>query len=348
MSRIQWFPGHMHQTRQAVAERVKTVDVFIELLDARLPGSSANPMLAELTAGLPTLKVLNKQDLADPARTAAWLAHYNAQPGTLALELAAVAEFSPAPTAAGGWGQSGVQTAAQLATTRPHTKAAVARLREACMRLAPHRGGLDKPLRVLIGGVPNVGKSTLINTLVGKKTAKTGDEAGVTRHEQRFVLADDFYLYDTPGMLWPRIAVPESGIRLAATGAVGANAYDPVDVALDLLAYLQPHYPEALAQRYCLGEPARVQGLSDEELLAAIAQAVRASSRGGGVDWHKAAERLLHDLRSGALGRISLEQPEEFAAWQAAAAERDAQAAAAKAQRQRERRAAYRRSRTRG
>jgi ribosome biogenesis GTPase A len=345
----------MHLTRQAVAERVKAIDVFVEMLDARLPGSSANPMLAELTAGLPTLKVLNKQDLADPERTAQWLAHYNARPDTRAIGLAAVTEFSaaPSPSAGGGkvgaasggqksgWGQSGAQTTAQLATTRPNTKAAIARLRDACTELAPLRGGMAKPLRVLIGGVPNVGKSTLINSLVGKKTAKTGDEAGVTRHEQRFVLADDFYLFDTPGMLWPRIAVTESGTWLAASGAVGKNAYDEAEVALDLMAYLQRHYPQALQKRYGFKDVVAVQALSDEAALEAMAKAVKATGKGGSVDWHRAGERLIADLRTGALGRITLELPDEFAQWQATATQRDAEATAAKTERERERRKAY-------
>jgi ribosome biogenesis GTPase A len=193
---IQWFPGHMHLTRKAIAERIKDIDAVIELLDARLPGSSANPLLAELTGGRPSLKVLNKQDVADPALTAAWLAHYNSRPGTRAIGLdASVA----APARA---------------------------LIDACHALAPNRGGLAKPMRVLICGVPNVGKSTLINTLTGRKAAKTGDEAGITKAEQRITLADDFYLYDTPGMLWPRITVAQSGYFLAASGAVGRNAYD--------------------------------------------------------------------------------------------------------------------------
>ena len=175
---VQWFPGHMHATRKAILERAKELDVVVELLDARLPGSSANPLLAQLTAGKPTLKVLNKQDLADPARTEQWLAHYNAQPGTRAIALDA-SETSPA-------------------------KAIIA----ACRELAPLRGGMAKPLRVLIGGIPNVGKSTLVNTLKGKRATKTGDEAGITKAEQRIVLAEDFYLYDTPGMLLPKIVVP--------------------------------------------------------------------------------------------------------------------------------------------
>ena len=123
----------------------------------------------------------------------------------------------------------------------------------ACRELAPNRGGMVKPLRVLICGIPNVGKSTLINTLVGKRSAKTGDEAGVTRTEQRLVLADDFYLYDTPGMLWPRIIVPQSGFHLAASGAVGRNAYDDQEVALELLDNLKLAYPGLLIARYGFG-----------------------------------------------------------------------------------------------
>ena len=286
---VQWFPGHMHATRKAILERVKELDVVVELLDARLPGSSANPLLAELTAGKPTLKVLNKQDLADPVRTGQWLAHYNARPGTRAIALDA-SETSPA-------------------------KAIIA----ACRELAPLRGGMAKPLRVLIGGIPNVGKSTLVNTLKGKRATKTGDEAGVTKVEQRIVLADDFYLYDTPGMLWPKIVVPESGYHLAASGAVGRNAYDEELVALELLKVLQAPYAALLEARYKWGwTPESIAAMKDEELLFAIGRKRGALLPGGKLNAQKAAETLLTDFRSGSLGRITLETPEQFERWLAA------------------------------
>ncbi len=282
---IQWFPGHMHLTKKAIAERMRQIDVVIELLDARLPGSSANPMLADLTAGKPALKVLNKQDLADPERTAQWLAHYNAQPATRAIALDASA-------------------------------AAPARvLIQACNALAPTRGSMAKPMRVLICGIPNVGKSTLINTLAGKRATKTGDEAGITKLEQRIVLADGFYLYDTPGMLWPRIIVAQSGYHLAASGAIGRNAFDEEEVGLELLNSLKGPYADLLTARYGIVDPA---GLNDEDLLEAVGRQRGALLGKGRVNLQKAAEIVMHDFRSGVLGRITLETPEQFAQWLAA------------------------------
>jgi len=191
---------------------------------------------------------------------------------------------------------------------------------------------MAKPLRVLVCGVPNVGKSTLINTLNAKRQAKTGDEAGITKQEQRITLADDFYLWDTPGMLWPRIAVPQSGFHLAASGAVGRNAYDEELVALELLRRLQQPYAPLLEARYRLGlAPAALAALPDEELLEAIGRKRGAVMAGGRVSRQKAAEIVLNDFRSGVLGRITLETPEEFSAWQAAAALEDAQREARKA-----------------
>jgi ribosome biogenesis GTPase A len=305
---IQWFPGHMHATKKAIIERLKSgIDVVIELLDARLPGASANPLIQQLTRDKAALKVLNKQDLADPERTALWLAHYNAMPQTRAIPLDA-SETAPAQ-----------------------------RLSEACRALAPTRGGMHKPLRVLICGVPNVGKSTLINTLVGKKAAKTGDEPGITKIEQRIVLASDFTLFDTPGMLWPRIGIPEAGYHLAASGAVGRNALDEELVALELIARLRAEYPGRIEERFGLtGLP---DDAPDETWLEAIGRKRSAMLPGGRVNVQKAAEVLIHDFRQGTLGRITLETPEQFERWGRLAAEQDRQRAAEREERQRERRA---------
>lgn len=285
---IQWFPGHMHVTRKAIQDRMAAgLDAVIELLDARLPGSSENPLLAELTRGKPALKLLNKQDLADPARTTAWLAHFQARPATRAL------------------------------ATDAGDAAAVQRLIEACRDLIPGRGGMAKPLRVLICGVPNVGKSTLINSLAARRAAKTGDEPGITKMEQKIVLASDFYLFDTPGMLWPKIMVPESGYHLAASGAVGRNALDEEEVALELLERLRLAYPASLNSRYHLA--GATESTPVETLLESIGKNRGAVMRGGRINLQKAAELLLHDFRRGDLGRVTLETPEQLAGWARAA-----------------------------
>ena len=296
---IQWFPGHMHLTRKAIEERIKGIDVVIEMLDSRLPASSANPMLADLVAGKPALKVLSKQDMADPTRTTEWLAHYNAKAGVRAI---AIDASTPAPAKA---------------------------IIEACQQLAPNRGGVDKPMRVLICGIPNVGKSTLINSLKGKRAVKTGDEAGVTKQEQRVTLAPDFYLYDTPGVLWPRIIVAQSGFNLAASGAIGVAAFDDETVALELLNYLIANYPESIEQRYKI---TAVTDHTDESLLEAIARYRGAIQSGGRLNLTKAADIVINDFRSMALGRISLETPSEFSTWLAAGEKLDAERALKKAE----------------
>jgi ribosome biogenesis GTPase A len=304
---IHWFPGHMHATKKALLKRMPDIDVVIELLDARLPGSSCNPLLAELAAlagGKPTLKVLNKQDLADAEITALWLAHYQAQPGTNALAL-----------------DSSVTTAAR-------------QLIPACRALAPLRGGMVKPLRVLICGIPNVGKSTLINTLVGQRMAKTGDEPGITKTEQKIVLESDFNLVDSPGMLWPRIEVAQSGYHLAASGGIGRNAYDEEEVAMVLLAQVRLRYADRLRARYKLDDFSS----SDEALLADVGRKRGGLLAGGQVNLQKAAEITINDFRGGAWGRISLETPQEFVHWQVAARALEAQRRAGLAERGRKKR----------
>lgn len=291
----------MHLTRKLIEERVKDIDVVIEVLDARIPGSSFNPLLQELTGHKPRMKLLNKQDVADPVQTQAWLDWYNVQPDTLAIAMDAE-EVAPAR-----------------------------RLVDTCRQLAPNRGGMAKPMRVLICGVPNVGKSTLINTMSGKKQAKAADEAGVTKDEQRIVLDHDFYLWDTPGMLWPRISIEQSGFNLAASGSVGRNAYDEELVALELLLILQRRYPQNLEDRFKLGLGAeKIQAMHDDELLEAIGRKRGCVMSGGRVNTQKAAEIVITDYRTHILGRITLETPQEFEQWAAVAVIADAERQAKK------------------
>ena len=304
---IQWFPGHMHKTKKALIERLKSTDMVIEMLDARLPASSQNPLLAQLSRGKPKLYLLNKQDLADPELTHVWLAELQNRPNTSALAL-----------------DASERQAAQKITA-------------ACRALVPHRQGIDRPLRVLICGIPNVGKSTLINGMIGKKSAKTGNEPGITKTEQRLLLADDFWLYDTPGMLWPKIIVPQSGYNLAASGAVGRNALDEETVALELLNYLRQHYLPQLQARY-QADPEESQSWQDTDWLEWIGRRRGALLGGGRINYQKAAENTLTDFRDGQIGRITLETPEQWQIWLAAAREEEARLQAKRAERQAERR----------
>ena len=291
---IQWFPGHMNKAKKAIADRLKSVDMVIEMLDARLPASSENPLLAQLSKGKPKLKILNKQDLADPERTAVWLDYFNSREQTNAIALDS-SEKSAAP-----------------------------KITAACRALVPNRKGIDKPLRVLICGIPNVGKSTLINGMVGKKSAKTGNEPGITKAEQRLFLADDFWLYDTPGMLWPKIIVEQSGYNLAASGAVGRNALDEEEVALELLDYLRRHYLPLLQARYAADKDPSSHW-DDASWLEWIARKRGALLGGGRVNYQKAAENVLTDFREGAIGRITLETPRQWEEWLKAARKKEAE-----------------------
>ena len=291
---IQWFPGHMNKAKKAIADRLKSVDMVIEMLEARLPASSENPLLAQLSKGKPKLKILNKQDLADPERTAVWLDYFNSREQTNAIALDS-SEKSAAP-----------------------------KITAACRALVPNRKGIDKPLRVLICGIPNVGKSTLINGMVGKKSAKTGNEPGITKAEQRLFLADDFWLYDTPGMLWPKIIVEQSGYNLAASGAVGRNALDEEEVALELLDYLRRHYLPLLQVRYAADKDPSSHW-DDTSWLEWIARKRGALLGGGRVNYQKAAENVLTDFREGAIGRITLETPRQWEEWLKAARKKEAE-----------------------
>lgn len=275
---IQWFPGHMASARKQAARTLAEVDVVLELVDARLPQASANPLILDLRRirQRPCLRVLNKADLADPAVTAQWQKHISAQPDLQAVALSA------------------------------KDAAAVRRLPALCQKLAPLRGDGVKPLRVMVMGIPNVGKSTLINALAQRRIAAVGDEPAVTRQEQRIELTPGLVLVDTPGLMWPKIEHDSDGYMLAASHAIGVNALNEEEVAQFLGAVLLRHYAGLLLRRYGWA----TQPADSADLLHLIAQKRGCILRGGVADLEKAARVLLNDYRSGALGRISLESPE--------------------------------------
>ena len=275
---IQWFPGHMNAARRQAAEAMEKVDMVIEVVDARLPVASTNPMIHELRRfrQRPCLKILNKADLADPAATRAWLEQYNGEKDVHAVALSCK---SPAD---------------------------VARIPALAIRCAPHRGTAEKPLRAMIMGIPNVGKSTLMNALLKKRVAKVGDEPAVTKTQQRLYLGNNMVLIDTPGMLWPKIEHPTDGLMLAASHAVGVNALIEEEVAEFLATLLLARYPALLQARYGF----KTDGLDGWGVLEGVAARRGFRKKGGEADVEKAAHVLLQDYRSGALGRVSLETPQ--------------------------------------
>ena len=273
---IQWYPGHMHKAAKEVRERLPKIDLVIEVLDARIPFSSENPMIHELRQDRPCIKVLSKSDLADPEMTRQWQQYLERE--------------------------RGVKTLA-ITTEAPET---MRRLTTLARRLVPRKADDPRPLNALIMGIPNVGKSTLINTLAGRPVAKTGNEPAVTRAQQRIEIDDAIVLFDTPGMLWPNVENRNSGYRLAVTGAVRETAMEHEDVAWFAADFLLRHFPERLQTRYELDEiPA-----AENELLDAIGRRRGCLMGGGHVDFDKASRLLLADIRGGKLGPLTLETPE--------------------------------------
>lgn len=274
---IQWFPGHMTSAKKKAAETMERIDVVIEVLDARVPEAGSNPMIREMREyrQRPCLKVLNKADLADPAATQDWLDYFNSQKQV---------------------------TAIALSCKKPGEAAKIPKL---CLPLAPHRGTPLKPLRMMVMGIPNVGKSTFINALLKRRTAAVGDEPAITKNLQHFDLNDHMQLVDTPGMMWPKIEYEQDGLMLAASNLIGRNAYDEREVAFFLGDLLLARYPQLLAQRYRLAA-LPPDGVS---LVETIAQQRGFRGKGQLPDLDKAAMTLLQDYRLGTLGRISLETP---------------------------------------
>jgi len=275
---IQWFPGHMTSARRKAGETMERIDVVIEVLDARIPEAGSNPLINELRLHRqrPCLKILNKTDFADPVATAAWLSYYNAQNGVKAVA---------------------------LSCKKPGEATKVPKL---CATLAPHRGTTLKPLRMLIMGIPNVGKSTLMNALLKRRAARVGDEPAITKSQQSSDLNDHMTLTDTPGLMWPKIAHDSDGLMLAASHAIGRNAVIDEEVAVFLADLLLERYPALLGKRYSFA----VDGMDGADIVYAIAKKRSYRIKGGGYDLEKAALALLQDYRTGALGRISLETPQ--------------------------------------
>lgn len=279
---INWFPGHMAVAVEKIKKAMADHDLVIEILDARCPMASANPLVESLRTHRqrPCLKVLNKMDLADPNATQAWLAFFNAQKNVQAITLSAKKPGDAMKIVA------------------------------AAKKLAPHRNDNFKPLRMLIMGVPNVGKSTLINALLKQRKAKVGDEPAVTKALARYDLSSTVSITDSPGLMWPRIEYASDGLMLAASHIIGTNAYIESEVAVFLAEVLLAHYPKALAARY--GTPADGRDIDGTGVIEAVAAKRGFRIKGGGIDFDKAAITLLNDYRSGALGRVSLETPASF------------------------------------
>ncbi|MBT5685770.1 MAG: ribosome biogenesis GTPase YlqF [Gammaproteobacteria bacterium] len=273
---IHWYPGHMHKAIREMTNILPDVDLVIELLDARLPASSQNPVIMALRGNKPCIKILSKSDLADPGTTARWQAEFEQDTSVKTL-----------------------QTTLDL-NGKPQK---IVRL---CQALVPSRVKANLNMLVMVTGIPNVGKSTLINALAGRKVAKTGNEPAITKGQQRIKMEHGIMLLDTPGILWPKIENENSGYRLAASGAIKDTAMGIEDVAFYLADYLIKRYPGALKDRYDLASvPA-----TEFEFFELMGARRGCLSAGGRVDLEKASAILVNEFRAGMLGSITLETPD--------------------------------------
>ncbi|MEP6858993.1 MAG: ribosome biogenesis GTPase YlqF [Deltaproteobacteria bacterium] len=272
---LQWYPGHMTKARRELLALMPSQDVMIEVLDSRIPKASSNPVLAEARGAKPVIKVLTKSDLADPAATRAWVAYFESEPGVKAF-----------------------------AATTERPQVTRKRIAELCRDLAKHRGP-DKEVRALIAGVPNVGKSTLVNTLMNKHVAKVGDKPAVTKDQQVVHLPGGIELTDTPGLMWPKIEHEPRAFRLAFAGSIPDTAIDYYTIGMFGAELLLERYPGLVIARYKLdAKPPDAEGM-----LREIGRRRGTLLKGGVVDLHKAAELLVHEFRAGVIGPVSLETP---------------------------------------
>jgi len=267
----------MNKARREIAKAMGKVQLIIEVLDARIPFSSENPLVPDLRGDTPCIKVLNKKDLADPAITEQWMRRLEKEPGVTAVAL------------------NGLESKAVKALV-PMGKA-----------LLPADRSKSKTVTTMILGIPNVGKSTIINTLAGRTIAKTGNKPAVTKMQQRIYIDHSFALLDTPGFLWPKLSPPSCGYKLAVTGAIRDAVVSFEDLAFYAIAYAARRYPDQICARY------KLQGLPEEEIeiLEAIAQKRGCIGRGGIVNLQKVSELLIREIRQGSIGRLSFETPAE-------------------------------------
>lgn len=282
---IQWYPGHMTKTKRMMVENISLVDIVIELLDARIPLSSKNPDIDELAKNKQRIIILNKVDLADEKLTEQWV-NYFEEKGFKVIKVNSVT----------GKGLNSI------------TEVSKELMAEKIERLKK-RGRIFVPTRAMIAGIPNVGKSTLINRFVGKATAKTGDKPGVTRGKQWVKIKKDFELLDTPGILWPKFDDQRVGLKLAFTGAVNDDILDSYTLAVNLIDYLRKKYPERLKERYKLEFD---DSHSSDKILEQIGENRGFKIKGGEVDTKRAAEILIDEFRGAKLGRITLETVDEI------------------------------------
>lgn len=280
---VQWFPGHMAKARREVEGNLKLVDFVIELLDARAPLSSENPMLHQIVQNKDKMVVLMKRDLADPNVTAAWLTYYK--------------ERNIPAVAVDASNRDDMKQVVQLAKQLGKKK--IDQLVAKGMKARPHRA--------MILGIPNVGKSTLINRLANRKAAKTGDRPGITKQQLWIKIKKDFELLDTPGILWPKFEDQVVGYRLASIGTIKDQVISLQDIVVFVIKFLQRKYPDLLLERY--GVEADLDDMV--EIFERIGKKRGALESGGEVDFDKVSELVLRDLRSGRIGRISLEAPDD-------------------------------------
>ena len=281
MPAINWYPGHMTKTRRMLQENLKMIDVVVEILDARAPLASRNPDFEDLFAGKSRVVLLNKSDLADSNATKRWISYYN---------------------------KRGIEAAGISATGGSAKKVAVALIEQAAKPKvdALKQKGINKVVRAMIVGIPNVGKSTLINRIAGQNRAEVGDKPGVTRGKQWVKVTPYLELMDTPGMLWPKLEDQELAKHLAYLGSIKDEVMDSEELALDLLSQLQAISPAQLCERYSK----LTAETPKEDLLKAVCLSRGFLLRGGELDSERASHVVLDEFRAGKVARVTLEQPE--------------------------------------